>query len=51
MWNWWVCGFVGLHSGSGIDVKQYKMVAAIMTAVMTAMVAAITVATVTGTIN
>jgi hypothetical protein len=52
-----ICRFVGLYSSSGIDVKQYKMVTAIMramgTAVMTAMgtaviidmVAAITVAT------
>ena len=40
-----ICRFVGLYSSCGIDVKQEKMVTAVMTAmgtaVMTAMVAAI----------
>lgn len=55
-----VCRLVGLYSSSGIDVKQYKMVTAMVaamtamgtavmtamgTAVMIAMVAAITVST------
>ena len=43
MWNW----FVGLYSSCGIDVKQEKMVTAIMTAMGTAVMTAMGTAVMT----